>query len=149
LKYRRQKNKNPERAFLKDALNYLKWTEHVAFMIKTTGVVIRGTNRWHKDPYRATGLPDLLIILKGFSVFCELKQGNNRPSLNQKMRLSENANAGGFSMVCYDLDDLDTGLNVVNKLIAKRLKHGVFNNLGDNKRLFDGGYNSPGAQDKD
>lgn len=88
MKSRHRKRRSPERGFLKDALRFLKLKRFTCFMIKTTGVVIRNTNRWHKDPYRETGLPDLLIIHKGYSIFCELKVGKNKPSLNQKMRLS-------------------------------------------------------------
>lgn len=57
--------------------------------------------RWGGGAFTKSGLPDMHIVCKGYSVDVELKAENGRISELQKFTIKQIRNAGGFAFVLY------------------------------------------------
>lgn len=77
--------------------------------------------RWGGGTFTKSGLPDMHIVVNGYSVDVELKAPTGRISELQKIMIKQIRNAGGFAFVLYPSGYLD-----FVKFITD-LKHDTYN----------------------
>ncbi len=61
----------------------------------------------HGGPMQVAGIPDLLVVVSGLSVFIELKAEGGKPSRLQLARLEEIKAAGAWTAVCSHAETVE------------------------------------------
>jgi hypothetical protein len=90
-------------------LDYLNKTKKFAWKQKTMGVKDQKNGRtfYRKDPKQRLGVPDIFCVYKGRAIGIEVKAGDDRLSVNQKL-FNEGLNeAGGFYLLARDLETVE------------------------------------------
>lgn len=72
-----------------------------------------------------SGVPDRLVLFKGFAVFVELKRPGQKPRELQQIRMNELRDVGAWVEVISNKDEADTFLAKLNALNGSKVNNAV------------------------
>lgn len=102
----------PETKLQKEIQKYLKYNYPGTFIFKV-----------HGNKFQKSGIPDLMIIIKGITIFCETKIYPNKESAVQKSVREEIWQANGISIVVYSVEEFTEVLAVLFKKLNKKYQN--------------------------
>ncbi|GAB3949969.1 hypothetical protein GCM10028805_27240 [Spirosoma harenae] len=85
-------------------IDYLKYSGYFATRLASTGTFRADLQKFIPSKQRS-GLPDIMGVINGLSVFIEVKFGKDRLSLEQQDAISELKKAGAFCVVVSNFQE--------------------------------------------
>ena len=87
-------------------MNELELSQRVRDYFRSLAPEVKAIRIAQSQYSGTTGTSDWLLCIKGNFVALELKIGDNKPTKKQDLFLREIIDAGGISLVCYSLDEV-------------------------------------------
>lgn len=72
----------------------------------------------HGGPTMMAGLPDIVGVYRGYSIWLEVKMPGEEPTPIQRQRIQQIRKAGGDAFVVYSVEDAVRVLRHIDKLIS-------------------------------
>ncbi len=82
--------------------------------------------RWGGSKYTKSGLPDMHVVVKGYSLEVELKAPNGKPSVLQLHNLKQIDDSGGKAILLYPNYEL-VFKNLILCILAEDFENAAFN----------------------
>ena len=95
-------------------LEYLGYTKHFHYRNNTGALK---TERGHFVRFGAVGSPDIILIVKGFYIGCEVKGTDGKQSDKQKEFQDKLERAGGKYFLAHSLDEFKESLDKIIKYL--------------------------------